>query len=271
MKIASTLLLALAPLFLTGCAAPRADSAPPRAGGYVLTSSSYLAQVNDTTQLLDREESVLYFQNEGGDLVHQQRRAATPAGDRADAVGSATRREAALLFGKTGFRLRDAFAEAAKKASLNLATVPLVQAPKITPYLHVVKTEDNTLRTAAALLVEELRGPDTLRTRYVVQLVPAYSVEGLSQLSSGQASELRTAVVDGFATLIRRLQADDAGVHRQEPKIVFTSDFLTPRLNLLRPGSLIEDDGQQVWVRSRDGVFGLRKAQILYSPAPPQP
>lgn len=268
MKIASVLALVLTPLFLAGCAAPPAANTSTRVVDYVLSSSSYLAQVNDTTQLLDRDESVLYFQNEGGDLVQQQRQASAPAGDLADAVGSATRREAAMLFGKTGFRLRDAFAEAAKKASLRLATVPLVQAPKITPYLHVVKTEDNTLRTAAALLVEELHGPDTLRTRYVVQLDPAYSVAGLSQLSQGQASELRTAVVDGFATLIRRLQADDATAVRQEPKIVFTSDFLTPRLNLTRPGSLVEDDGQRVWVRSRDGVFGLRKAQILYSLAP---
>lgn len=270
MNISRVVCIALASLLLVACGTPpRLQSLQPKTQGspdYALSQSPLLESTSHVTQHLDKDKSVLYFQNYGGGgaglglLLGPLGVAANIA-----MIESNTKKDAELLRDRVSVLPREIFVEVAKRQGLGVSSNSTDQKPKVTPYLYVSKTEGETLLLSSALIIEQGAGADKWTGKYMYQLPLKYSISELSQLDNSATAQLKEAVATGFSQLLVNLSAESPERLAQEKKITFKSDLVNPRFDFEMIGSLISDDGDVVWVRTVGGVFALRKPNISFA------
>ena len=271
MKIlASPSLVLAAAVLLCACAnPPRFQSAQPRTSapaGYTLAQSPLVSETNYMTQHLDQDRSVVYFQNYGGGglglgvLLGPFGLAASMS-----TIENVTKKDVLQLKDKLDVRPKELFAEAARQKGVDVSSDPAAFRPRITPYLHVSKTEGDALLVSSALLAEQGAGSTQWSGRYMYQLPLKYTVSELGHLDAQGAQVLRAAAFDGFARLIAHVDGERPERVGQEKRIVFRSDLVSPRFDYELLGMLISDDSDVVWVRTAGGVYGVRRSNIRFS------
>ncbi len=240
---------------------------PKSSGGsaYALSRSPLLDATNHLTQHLDKEKTIVYFQNFGGGGAGLGLLLG-PIGVAANVsmIETNTKKDVEQLRDRVAVRPAEIFAEVARRQGLDLSA-NATQAPKITPYLYVSKTEGETLLVSSALIIEQGTGPEKWTGKYMYQLPVRYSLNEFAQLSESATAQLRDAVALGYSSLVTHVGAESAERMNQEKKIMFKSDLLNPRFDFEMAGSLIADGGDLVWVRTYGGVYALRKGNVSYT------
>lgn len=268
MRALRLFLLALTGAALVGCASPpplpaaRARSAADTHG---LAGAEVVKRTDHTTRHLNEEKSIVYSQNFGGGGAGLGLLLG-PIGVAANIsmIESATKADAAKMFGKVKIDAGALFQQAATAEQLTLqeGSAPTV---RLTPYLLVIKVNETTLNSAAALFIEA-PGADgkPWMTKYVLQLPGSYSVDGMAALTDAQAATLRDDLRAGYQQLVAFYKRDTAELSAREQKVLFKSAFVNPRFDFEMAGSLIEQAGPQTWLRTYGGVFAIQKDAVTY-------
>lgn len=248
-------ILAFVSILLAGCAAsPKLQGNPPQgveAPAYALGRAT---RIEEMSQYLDEEKSIIYSRRFGG------------SSSLLELLGSGN--DVEQLRGKLDMKPREIFLEVARNEKLNLAAAESLANTRVTPYLHVARAGEGKLVVASAFIVERELGGEKWSGKYLYQLPGKYSVETLTTLDTLGMYKLYGLAVEGFAKLVRHLPAVAAD---KEVAISFTSALIMPRFSDEMPGSLISDEDGVVWIRTADGVYALRKAEVSYkSIAPPE-
>lgn len=270
MNITRAVCTALVSLLLAACGTPpRLQALQPKLAvpaDYALSQSPLLESTNHMTQHLDKDKSVLYFQNYGGGGAGLGLLLG-PIGVAANIamIESNTKKDAEQLRDKVSVNPREIFAEVAQRHGLSISSTPTDQKPKVTPYLYVSKTEGDLLLLSSALIIEQGAGAEKWTGKYMYQLPMKYSVNELSKLGDNETAQLKDAVAMGFSQLVKNVSSESPERFAQEKKITFKSDLVNPRFDFEMIGSLISDDGDVVWVRTVGGVFALRRANVSFT------
>ncbi|MEO3691541.1 hypothetical protein [Roseateles paludis] len=263
-------LLSATLLALVGCAAPQLPGIRDRAPGdtHGIAQAEAVKQVSNTAKHLDDGKSIVYSQNFGGGGVGVGLLLG-PLGVAANVamIDAVTKADVAKLFGRVKLDPIALFTEASNGTPLTLQTPGTAAVVRFTPYLLVVKVSESVLAPAAALFVEAPAAAPgkTYTTKYVYQLSPQFSLDALAGISDVQLATLTDEAREAYRQLIAFYLRDSNQAVSREPKIVFKSAFMNPRFDYEMPGSLIEQAGPQVWVRSFGGVFAVPKAGISYT------
>jgi hypothetical protein len=259
------ILIVVALITMVGCAtAPEIQKplASPLSSEISVFRSPILDQTNHTVQYLNKDKDILYYQTYGGGGAGLGLLAG-PFGVVANIkmIESATMKDVTVLNEKLGVSISDLFGKAAEANDYVMSASDSTSGIRINPYLLVEKTEGEQLMLASVLLVDtSAKFPN----KYVVQLPVQYGVEQLSSLSEDERANLERLVVDGFASLLNRLKAETTVDVALEKKIKVKSEFLSPRFNFEMPASLIEIEGDLVWVRMIGSVAGVYQQHITY-------
>jgi hypothetical protein len=270
MSIKKLVCIALASLLLVACGTPpRLQPLQPKTQGpaeYTLSRSALVENTSHVTQHLDKDKSVLYFQNYGGGGVGLGLLLG-PLGVAANVamIEGVSKKDAEQLRDKISVRPREIFAEVAARQGLNVSAELASQKLKVTPYLYVSKTEGDILLVSSALIIEHEAGADKWTGKYMYQLPLKYSISELSKLGDGETAQLREAVAAGFAQLVTNIRAESPERLALEQKVLFKSDFVNPRFDYEMFGSLIAEDSSVVWIRTVNGVYALRKPNVSFT------
>lgn len=254
-------------LLLAGCAAApkyqalQPGSVPPV--GYVLAQSSLLEEGSYVQQSLSGDNRIQYFQNFGGGGLGVGLLFG-PLGTAANMamIDSATQSDAKLLRGKIAVDPTAVFVEVTELGGIDVSTGAAADRSNITPYLYISKTEGDTLLVASALILERGEGAGKWVGKYMYQLPLKYNLADLPKLDDAATAQLRAAVADGFAVLLRHIGAESQEKLQQERKITFKSDFMNPRFDYEMYAMLVAEEDEIVWVRSFTGVYGVRRTNI---------
>lgn len=263
-------------LALAGCASAPVTQGPIAARGnsgeMALARSAALDQTNHMAKHLDEKKNVLYFQNFGGGGV------ATglllgPLGVAANikAIESNTHKDVDVLLGKIESDPVLAFKVAAARSEIVVHEQPNGAAFRTTPYIYVVKMqqEPDVLAIAAALVVESPQDKASSRKnapaqpqwqhKYMYQLPGKYTPASLAALDSSAKAELEGKLDSGYAAILAMMARDTVENAANEQEVKFKSTFLAPRFDFEQIGNLISRDGDVVWIRNPTGVYGIRR------------
>lgn len=269
MRTLRLFLLALATATLAGCASPpplptaRARAATDTHG---LAVAEAVKRTDHTVKHLNDEQSIVYTQNFGGGGAGLGLLLG-PIGVAANIsmIDSATKADAAKLFGKVKVDAVALFQQVASSEQLALQTAGTTPTVRLTPYLLIVKVNETTLNPAAALFVEA-PGADgkPWTTKYVLQLPGSHSIDSLAALDEAQTTALRNEVKAGYQQLVAFYLRDNAALNAGEKKVIFKSAFVNPRFDFELPAALIEQPGTMTWLRTYSGVFALQAGSVSY-------
>lgn len=264
-------LTALTATVLVGCAAPpplpsvRARAASDTHG---LAVADSVKQTSNTAQHLNDDKSIVYSQNFGGGGVGLGLLLG-PIGAAANAamIESATKADAAKMFGKVKLDPAALFREAATGSELALQPAGTAVAVRLTPYLLITKVNESTLNPAAALIVEApaTAGGKPWTTKYLFQLQGSYTIDGLAAMNEAQTAALNQQAREAYKQLIGFYLRDSNELSGRERKVVFKSGFVNPRFDFEMAGSLVEQSGAMTWVRTYGGVYALQKDSVSYT------
>lgn len=77
---------------------------------------------------------------------------------------------------------------------------------------------------------------------------------------------LRDGLKNGITELVASIDAEEPARLAQETPVSLEAKFLTPMYSFAVNGSLIQDTGDQVWVRSGTAVWSLPRGSVKVSP-----
>jgi hypothetical protein len=270
MRLLRLLLLALTAAALAGCGTPpsmavaRVRAATDTHG---LTVAEAIKRTDHTVQHLNSEKSIVYSQTFGGGGAGLGLLLG-PIGVAANIsmIESATKADAAKLLGKVKVDPVALFQEAAAAEQLALQPAGTTPTVRLTPYLLIIKVNETTLNPGAAVFAEAA-GTDGKPwvTKYVLQLPGSYSVDSLAALDDAQAGALRDDIRASYRRLVAFYNRDNAEASTREQKVIFKSAFVNPRFDFDMAGSLIEQSGSTVWLRTYSGVFALQSSSVTYT------
>lgn len=265
-------LLALTAATLAGCAAaPALPTARVRspADTHGIAIADAIKRTDHTAQHLNSEKSIIYSQNFGGAGAALGLLGPLGVAANVSMIESATKADATKLTGKVKVDPVALFQEAAATQRLALQSEGTTATVRLTPYLLVIKVNETTLNTGAALFIEATgANGKPWSTKYVLQLPGSYSLESLAALSDNQTATLRDDLRAGYRKLLAFYNRDKPESSAGEQKIIFRSTFVSPRFDLETAGSLIEQSGTTVWLRTYSGVFALQSNTVTYGAQP---
>ncbi|WGO97154.1 hypothetical protein QFX18_14005 [Saccharophagus degradans] len=224
-----------------------------------LTRVAALDQTNHMVQHLDSSGNIVYIQSFGGGGVGLGLMGPLGVAANVKMIESKTNGEVAQLKGKINLKPVAEFSAAAQRAGIALHNPnALVQ---LSPYLHVVKTTEDSIGIGCGVYIERADKVDRFPVRYIVQLPLSYSLDELASLSASQQLALQESVAKGFDSILAVLAHEPAAQLEQEPKITVLSSFASPRFEYKMAGQLIREDSDIIWIRTVTGVMGLLKEE----------
>lgn len=266
----SRALLSLITVLITACAStpPALQGARPAAlarQGLGLAPSAELQQTSHMKQHLDAAKSVVYFQNQGGGGAGLGVLLG-PLGVAANIsmIEGVTQADLARLKGRIRLDPAASFQQAAAELGMTVAATAGANDTRATPYLLVSKTDEHTLHLGSALWLEGQVAGQPWRGRYLYQLPLQYTVDSLAALDDAGQARLQAEARQGFAALLGQIQRDTPEAMAHEPRLSFTSAYLSPRFEFEQPGSLIGLKDGMVWLRSFNGVQAVQASQVSY-------
>lgn len=263
-------------LALGGCVSAPVNQGPiavRQAGSeVVLAHSALLDQTNHMAKHLDQNKTILYFQNFGGGGAAAGLLLG-PLGVAANikAIDSNTSKDVNVLLGKIAADPGLAFKSAAARSGVVMREQPDGQASRVTPYLYVVKTqqEPDVLAVAASLIVESPLDKATTRKnapaepqwrhKYMYQLPGKHTPSSLAALDDAAKAALQAELDAGYSQILAMMARDTAENAAKEQKVKFKSSFLVPRFDFEQMGNLIAEEQDVVWIRNATGVYGIRR------------
>jgi hypothetical protein len=259
---------ALTLVFLAACAAPQPkfQSLSPKAEGaasYVLNVSGELEQTSYMLQYLNKDKTMLYFQNFGGGGAGLGLLGPLGVAANISMIETNTKTDVDHLQGKINVSPREVFMDAAKQKGfeLDLSTSPSPK-PSVTPYLYFSKTEGDVVLAGAAILVRSGSGAAPWKGKYLYQLPLKYKIDELASLDANATEQLKAAAREGFTKLIAHLSDENQDRFAKEQQILLKSDLLSPRFSFQMIANKIAEDGSVVWVRTQGGVFAIQKSNV---------
>lgn len=263
MKILSLSALALV-ASLGGCSgAPvrHMQSTQPNgsANGYAIVHSPLLDETSHRLTHLNENKDIVYFQTFGGGGATLGALLG-PIGVLANQamIESATKDDKAKLANRLDLQPASIFADVARDRGLLLNAI--AGNNRLSPYLYIVKLEDNTLLVAAAAIVEQQTAAGKWTGKYMVQFPLSYSMDQLSSADASTLAELRRQAAVGYGKIIDQLRSENPGSSASETRVTFHSPFITPRTTLTLQATLASEDKDLLWLRTNGGLYGLRKS-----------
>jgi hypothetical protein len=270
MRLAGIAVVSLAVASLIGCATTPSPfkSAPPESAQSLqhgLAKSDIVARTDHTTQHLNAEQTVVYFQNQGGGGAGLGLLLG-PFGVAANMkmIEGITNQDVDKLRGKFPVDPELAFKQAAAAAKFPIQDSAKPGDVKVTPYVLVSKTDTSKVHISSTILFEGMDGANKWRTRYQYQLPGKYTVDELAALDAAGVSALQAGSASAFESLLKQMQHDTAAEIAKEKKITFTSPYMSPRFVFEMRGSLVGEQEGRIWVRTILGVTAVDPSEIEY-------
>lgn len=270
MRLIHSAFVAIVSTALIGCAStpPQMQAARPASA---LTQSYGLAKIeavgvtNHMQQPLDSEQSVIYFQNQGGGGAGLGLLLG-PVGVLANIkmIQGVTDSDVAKLKGKLTVDPKAALQEAqlATQSPLRIAATP--GDVKVSPFLLVSKTSETTVQLSSVLMFEGTEGQAKWNRRYQYQLPGKYTLEQLSTLSPSSLADVQSASVAAYAALLKHIAEEQPAAIAAERPVTLKSAFISPRFELEMQGTLIGEKDQRIWVRTIGSVIAVEPSDIKY-------
>jgi len=232
---------------------------------YGLAKSGFVATTNHMTQHLNADQSVVYFQNQGGGGVGLGLLLG-PIGVAANMkmIEGVTTADVEKLKGKIPLNPEMAFQRAAFVANFPVQASANESDVKIAPYVLVSKTNESTVHISSIVLFEGMDGQTKWLRRYQYQLPGKYTLDELAAFDAMKASAVQTASVNAYTALLKHVAEETDASIVKEQKITFKSPYLSPRFEFEMTGSLIGANEGRVWVRTAFGVIAVDPSDIRY-------
>lgn len=262
-KIYAFLVIAIT-LVLGACASAPPLQQPlalPQTKNITIFRSPVLDQTAHTVQHLNEEKDIVYYQTYGGGGVGLGLLGPFGVAANIKMIEANTMKDVGEMKGKININVAAIFQAAAMQQEFSILQGQQPSTLKLNPYLLVEKTEGDLLMLASAVIVD---AGGKYPHKYLVQLPETYSVAALAALTEEQLSELTASVAKGYQLILDRIEREYSATPLAEQKIMFKSEFLTPRFNFEMSGSLIEESDNLVWIRMIGSVAGVMPSSVTY-------
>lgn len=250
---------------LSGCAGrPLLDPVPEIAKkeGGVLVRSTLLDKTDHMTRHLNKDKNILYFQNFGGGGAALGLLGPLGVAANMKMIESNTEDDVKLFSDKLDTDPVKMFTEAAVQVSYSIDSATQGRPTKFSPYLYVVKVQEDKLLVAAAMIVDVDMADKKWTGRYMYQLPLIYTAETLSKADKQASSELSKHLILGFSELIKTFKTENPEAIKNEKPITFKSEFVFPRFDLEMRGALIAESNDRAWIRTVGAVYSLAKSEV---------
>ncbi|MFZ1988509.1 MAG: hypothetical protein WAW96_01945 [Alphaproteobacteria bacterium] len=233
-------------------------SAKPRIGGPPLSTPDQFRRY------LDKNESVLYFQNYGGGGVALGLLAG-PLGVLANAkmIEGVTAADAAALRGKLDVDVRGRFSAA---LGAHPAFVDGENGALFSPYLLVEKIDDEHMKFASMLSVDLSPSGKTWSRRYIYELPDTYTK---TQLSSGLTAEQVQMIASHFEIgmnwNLATLEKETRGELKPGKQQQAHSEFVTPRITVAQIAYRFDSEPGRAAFVSGDAIYSLDEASVRFT------
>jgi hypothetical protein len=251
---------------LTACvSAPVAPQRPTSvpATHHVASAPTLVPASAHTLAWLDDRQSVQFVQNFGGGGVGVGLMLG-PLGVAANAaaIRKTTERETAALKGRFTVDPMQRFAVLAQ--ALGLALVDDTQGARLSPYLMVVRAEEERVLLGVGLMVDHAPGQNGWRASYAWQSDLDWSIAEVADgLDADQQAALEMALDSGLTALLALYRADLADQIVSGEELRFVSDFASPRFRFQLTGTRLAGGAPgRVVVRTFGATFDLPATRV---------
>lgn len=265
MKFLKTTIALISAVILSACvSAPPLQTARPKNTNAQEFEVKHSALLDDSNHV-DAEKNIIYFQNQGGGGVAVGLLLG-PFGVAANAamINAKTNEDIDAIKNKVKLNPIQIFTETAKTNGLQTKAEGSNSIAKASPYVYIVKSDDQNLLVASALLVEQTGAEGKWTGKYMYQLPITTTVDELSKNGEALSKNIEALAYDGFSEIIKSIKLETQEKVQAEKKIIFKSSFVNPRFDFDMLASLIQDNKDVVWIRTFSGVYALNKKNISY-------
>lgn len=263
----SVLLTSIA--ILSACvSAPSLQSARPKnlnAQEIQVEHSTLLDTTNHMLMHVDSERNILYFQNQGGGGVALGLLGPFGVAANISMIESKTKSDVDSIKGKIKINTRQAFIGASKSAGLSISSDGKVSSTKLSPYLYIVKSDEENLLVAVAIMMEQEGASTKWVGKYMRQLPISTTVEELTKNGDEFSHKIELLALDGYSEIIKVIESENQDKIQMEQKVTFKSNFLNPRFDFAMFGNIMEEKTDVLWIRTTGGVYGLSKKNVSYT------
>lgn len=233
-------------------------SAKPRIGGPPLSTPDQFRRY------LDKDESVIYFQNYGGGGVALGLLAG-PLGVLANAkmIEGVTEADAAAMRGKLDVDVRERF-----RATLGAhpAFVADDNGAVFSPYLLVEKIDDAHIKFASMLVVDLSPAGTKWSRRYIYELPDTYTKAQLfSGLTAEQVQTIAAHLETGMNWTLSTFQKEARGELKPGKKQQASSEFVTPRITVAQIAYRFDSEPGRAAFVSGDAIYSLDEASVKFA------
>lgn len=254
-------------ILLSGCAGPPTYVQPfpssAKNKDFAIARSSLLDYTDHRVRHIDTDKNVVYSQDFGGGGAALALLIG-PLGAVANVkmIEANTDRDVALLKGKIPVDPVEVFRKTAKKEKFRLLESAEGNAIRISPWIFLVKTQEDHISLAAALMVENDLSRVEWTGQYLYQLPLGYSVAELANPTKSVAADIESTLATGYVELLKMLETERAGAALSEKDIAFKSTFVNPRYNFELLGRLVSETSDRVCIRTYNAVYSLPKSTV---------
>lgn len=246
-------------LIAAGCASAPSMLTPPPAQVNEFKFYQYPASVAEShvSVNLNDEKTITYIQNFGGGGVGVGLLLG-PVGVLANVkmIEANTEEDKEMLYGKLPIDIYKTFTEVSANANL---TEQAQAQSKISPYLLVVRDEDEVLRMATVMTVElETEGSKPWSGMYLYELDRTYAKADIAAgLNAMQQEELQTLIEEGFSQAIQLYDADRQNQMVSGSLVEFESNLITPRIAIAQRGEVIQKQAGRTLLRGVNAIYSF--------------
>lgn len=232
---------------------------------YGLAKSETIEKTNHMTQKINSEQSVFYFQNQGGGGAGLGILLG-PLGAAANIkmIENTTIADVGKIKERINLNPEVALQQAANSTNFIVQSSVNNNDIKVTPFVLISKTDETTVHVSAAVFFEGAEGQNKWTRRYQYQLPGKYTVDELSALSEDKMKEMQMASVTAYTMLLKHIAEERDESIALERKITFNSPYMSPRFDIEMVGSLVAEREGRVWVRTVMGVNAIAPEYVKY-------
>ena len=267
MKLLGCLLFAA---ILSGCAsAPVFQASVPKTtnlSGFELGRSPILDVTNHLIQHTNSGKDILYSQNFGGGGVALGLLGPLGVAANIGMINSNTTKDVESIKDKITLSPKNIFSQVASKELINGENSGKVK-PQISPYIYLIKIDDEKILMAAGLIVDQ--SEDKWTGKYLYQLAQSTTLKEIAKLDDEGMKRLEMAVADGYEKILKQIKSEQIQTSQTGKQILFKSSFFTPRIEIESIGMLIAKNDQVTWIRTNSGVFAVQNNFIKFNFAKP--
>lgn len=251
---------------LSGCAsAPVFQTSVPKTtnlSGFELGRSPILDVTNHIIQHANSGKDILYSQNFGGGGVALGLLGPLGVAANIGMINTNTTKDVEQIKNKITLSPKNIFSQVASKELTEGGSGGKIK-PQISPYLYLIKIDDEKILMASGLIIEQ--SEEKWTGKYLYQLAQTTTLQELAKLDDAGTKRLEAAVADGYEKILKQIKTEHAQTSQTGKQIHFKSSFFTPRIEIESIGMLIAKNDQVTWVRTNSGVFAVQNNFIKFN------